>query len=311
MNSFRNRAFRPSDRPRVASATRPLAGPAPTRAVRAWALPLAVLAALLLAGPLLGQVEPFDLEDPPAATATRGSLVGAFFVSRKTDPITNEESVELLGSLVIWFLLVLSVVSVGLIGHLALTNQRKAIVPPGVSEEVARLVKSGKFKEVIELTGADQSFLSQILHAGLAEASHGFSAVVRAVEQTAEELTTNLLRRIEYLNVLGQVSPMIGLFGTVYGMILAFHAIVQTGGNADPILLAGGISTALTTTFWGLVVAIPALAGYAILRNRIDAYTTEATLVAEELLNHFRPKPRSRGGARPSGSAPPAEAASR
>jgi biopolymer transport protein ExbB len=90
---------------------------------------------------------------------------------------------------------------------------------------------------------------------------------------------------------------MIGLFGTVYGMILAFHAIVQTGGNADPILLAGGISTALTTTFWGLVVAIPALAGYAVLRNRIDAYTTEATLVAEELLNHFRPKPRPRGAA--------------
>ena len=121
------------------------------------------------------------------------------------------------------------------------------------------------------------------------------------MEQTSDELTTNRLRRIEYLNVLGQVSPMIGLFGTVYGMILAFQAIVATGGNADPVMLAGGISTALTTTFWGLVVAIPALAGYAIVRNRIDAHTTEATLAAEELLNHFRPRPATRAP-RPSGA---------
>ncbi|MHC4992195.1 MAG: MotA/TolQ/ExbB proton channel family protein, partial [Planctomycetota bacterium] len=147
----------------------------------------------------------------------------------------------------------------------------------------------------LELTGADMSFFGRVMHAGLNEASHGFPSVIRAVEQTSEELTTNMLRRIEYLNVLGQVSPMIGLFGTVYGMILAFHAIVQTGGNADPILLAGGISTALTTTFWGLVVAIPALAGYAIVRNRVDAYTTEATLVAEDLLNNFRPRANQRG----------------
>ncbi len=109
-------------------------------------------------------------------------------------------------------------------------------------------------------------------------------------------MTTIRLRRIEYLNVLGQVSPMIGLFGTVYGMILAFQAIVAAGGNADPVLLAGGISTALTTTFWGLVVAIPALTGYGIIRNKIDELTTEATMAAEELVNQFRPKAKTPPG---------------
>ena len=94
--------------------------------------------------------------------------------------------------------------------------------------------------------------------------------------------------------MLGQVSPMIGLFGTVYGMILAFQAIVATGGTADPGLLAGGISTALTTTFWGLAVAIPTLAAYGIIRNQVDELTTEATLTARELLNHFRPKSSSK-----------------
>ena len=224
-----------------------------------------------------------------APAAADRSFAGAFFFSRKFDPLTGEKRLEVLGSLIIWFLLALSMVSIGLIGHMALTNQRRSIVPHGVVEEVKRLLRSEKYREVLALTEREASFFSQILQAGLREASHGYAAVIRSLEQTSDELTTNRLRRIEYLNVLGQVSPMIGLFGTVYGMILAFHAIVVAGGNADPILLAGGIGTALTTTFWGLIVAIPALAGYAIVRNKIDALTTEATLAAEELLNQFRP----------------------
>ncbi|MHC4991779.1 MAG: hypothetical protein ACYTGC_12440, partial [Planctomycetota bacterium] len=90
--------------------------------------------------------------DGGASREPAGSLIGAFFVSRKTDPVTNERSVELLGSLVIWFLLALSIMSIGLIGHLALTNQRKAIMPPGVTEEVARLIRIGKYRQVLELT---------------------------------------------------------------------------------------------------------------------------------------------------------------
>ena len=155
---------------------------------------------------------------------------------------------------------------------------------------------------MLDLTRVDRSFFSQVLHAGLSEAGHGFSAVIRSLEQMSDELTTNLLRRTEYLNVLGQVSPMIGLFGTVYGMILAFQAIVIAGGNADPVLLAGGIGTALTTTFWGLVVAIPALSAYAVVRNKIDALTAEATLVAEEMVNQFRPR---QAGKPPTASAQP------
>jgi biopolymer transport protein ExbB len=261
-------------------------------------------------GPARGQDDAgFDIDGPADRSGARadpeetgsaerrapgGSLVSAFFVSYQTDPVSGEESVELLGSMIIWLLLFLSVLSIGLMGNLAMANRRRTIVPQGVLEEVTRLIRGGKFREVLDLTSVDRSFYSQVLHAGLSEASHGFSAVLRALEQSSEEMTTGRLRRVEYLNVLGQVSPMIGLFGTVYGMILAFQAIVLTGGNADPILLAGGISTALVTTFWGLIVAIPALAAYAIIRNRIDEFTTEATLHAEEMLNQFRPRPSAR-----------------
>lgn len=223
-------------------------------------------------------------------TAVDQSFADQFFIARKTDP-GREKRIELLGSFIIWFLLALSILSIGLIVNLAMTNQRKTIVPPGIVDESRRLLSSGDYRGALEFTGRDPSDFSRILHAALKDAGHGFATVLRSLEQTADEVATVRLRRIEYLNVLGQVSPMIGLFGTVYGMILAFQAIVIAGGNADPVLLAGGISTALTTTFWGLVVAIPALAGYGIIRNKIDELSTEATITAEELLKQFRPKP--------------------
>ena len=227
---------------------------------------------------------PAIAQDGSAGDSHR-SFAGAFFVSQGQDG-----SLEILGSLIIWFLLILSLVSIGLIGYMTLTNQRKAIIPDGVVDAVRELFKAGDFKEAIKLTDQEESYFSHVLRAGLVEAGNGYSAMIRGLELASDEETTQRLRKIEYLNVLGQVSPMIGLFGTVYGMILAFQAIVISGGEADPIALAGGIGTALTTTFWGLVVAIPALAGYAIVRNRIDALTTEATHTAEQLINQFRPK---------------------
>ena len=212
------------------------------------------------------------------------SFASAFFISRNAD-----NSIEMLGSLIIWLLLVLSIVSIGLIVSMTMSNHRRTILPEGVVEVVRKHLEAGRFKDAIEVTEREESFFSRIMNAGMKESPHGYGAIIRGLEQTADEQTTIRFRKIELLNVLGQVSPMIGLFGTVYGMILAFQAIVVSGGNADPVMLAGGIGTALTTTFWGLVVAIPALAGYAIIRNRIDELTTEATLEAEGLLGRFRP----------------------
>lgn len=238
---------------------------------------------------------------PGAGTAASGSATGdatqsfarAFFVSTKISPGSNERRVELLGSLIIWLLLLLSFGSIGLIGYMALTNQRKSILPDALAKEVKAMLRQGKYREVLDLTRLDDSYFSQVLHAALRDANHGFAVMLRNLEQASEEHTANRFRRIEYLNVLGQVSPMIGLFGTVYGMILAFQAIVVAGGNADPVLLAGGIGTALTTTFWGLVVAIPALSGYAVVRNKIDALTAEASLAAEDIVAQFRPRPQN------------------
>ena len=227
-----------------------------------------------------------------AQTSDR-SFGEAFFISRR-----NDGSVELLGSAVTWLLLFMSICSIGIMVHLALANRRPSVLPDAFVLKIRAHIKKKKFQHAIDAAAKDDSYLGKILVAAFKEAKFGFPAMIRSLEQTADELATKRLRRIELLNVLGQVSPMIGLFGTVYGMILAFGAIVAAGGSADPVALAGGIGTALTTTFWGLVVAIPALSGYAIIRNKIDELTVEATIQAEELLNSFRPR-------RPSQTPPP------
>jgi len=236
----------------------------------------------------------------PAAMATAApatsssSFASAFFVSRNADG-----SLERLGSGVIWLLLAMSIVSMGLIGAMAMANRRKTILPETLTSDLRDRIERGDYKEAIEIAKGSDSFLGRVLSAAMAAAPRGASAMTKVMHQHAQELTTRRFRRVELLNVLGQISPMIGLFGTVYGMILAFQAIVASGGTADPVMLAGGIGTALTTTFWGLVVAIPALAGFAVLRNRIDELTVEATIQAEELLAIFdapapKPAPRRR-----------------
>jgi biopolymer transport protein ExbB len=220
------------------------------------------------------------------------SFAEAFFVSRR-----NDGSLEMLGSAVTWLLLLMSMFGIGLIVHLSLANRRSTVLPDDLVKNIRSNIKKKKFQTAIDLASRDDSYVGRILVAAFREAKFGFPAMMRALEQTADELATKRLRRIELLNVIGQVSPMIGLFGTVYGMILAFGAIVAAGGSADPVALAGGIGTALTTTFWGLIVAIPALSGYAIIRNKIDEITVEATIEAEEIVNSFRPRSRSNGHA--------------
>ena len=213
------------------------------------------------------------------------SLFEAFFVQRHAD----SGSIELLGTAIIWLLLALSAVCIGLIISIALDTNKEKILPESTLKAARSALAKADYESGLQAVSSDDSFFARVLHAALLDAKSGFGSMIRGLDQTAEELTIKRLRRVEPLNVIGGVAPMIGLFGTVYGMILAFREIVASGGTPNPVGLAAGIGTALTTTFWGLVVAIPALAGYALLRNKIDALTVEATREAEELINRFKP----------------------
>jgi len=217
---------------------------------------------------------------------TSVSIFEAFFIQR--NPATRE--VELFGSLIVWVLLALSVVVVALILRFVAESKRERILPHELHAEVLKAVDAGEREKAQRLIDDEPSYFSRVLGACLREAHAGYAPMLRALELATEEFTARRLRRIEPLHVIGSVAPMLGLFGTVYGMILAFREIVAAGGSPDPVGLAAGIGTALTTTFWGLIVAIPALAAHALLRNTIDARTSEASLEIEDILSRFRPR---------------------
>lgn len=187
---------------------------------------------------------------------------------------------------IIW---AISIVTVALIVKYAIAIRRSNILPEDVRDQIKEMFDNKQYREVIEVTEEEPSFLSYIVHAALSDASHGYGAMERSMEEASEEQTTKMLRGIEWLNLIGNVGPMLGLLGTVWGMINVFFQIVEKGGMPNPDELAGGIGVALVTTMLGLAVAIPALSAYSILRNRIDALTSEAVMASQELISTFRP----------------------
>jgi biopolymer transport protein ExbB len=188
-----------------------------------------------------------------------------------------------------WLLWLLSTATLAIIIMYFIQIRRANIMPDEVHMQIQQYFEERNYRDAIEMTAAEPSQLSYMVHAALSEASHGYGAMERAMEEASEERTTKLLRNIEWLNLIGNVAPMLGLMGTVWGMILAFFQIVEKGGQPVPEDLAKGIGTALVTTLLGLAVAIPALAVYAVMRNKIDALASETMLASQDLISNFRP----------------------
>lgn len=215
-----------------------------------------------------------------------------FFYAASTLP-DGSVRVEWIGSAIIWLLLATSIVSVWMIISGALAHSESSMVAgAGVPSAAGRAGDAGR--GALDALAAHASDAGRIAQAAAGAWGRGRRERVDAAERAAEECAARRLRRLEPLHVLAQVSPMIGLFGTVYGMIVAFQSVAASGGQADPALLAGGIGTALVTTFWGLVVAVPALLAYALLRNRIDAALARAL---ESVLAMAQDAPDAGGGA--------------
>ncbi|MFA7238346.1 MAG: MotA/TolQ/ExbB proton channel family protein, partial [Phycisphaeraceae bacterium] len=145
---------------------------------------------------------------------------------------------SLFGSAQIWLLIGMSIATVALIINFSLANRRLTIVPVDTVAELEGLLTDKKFREAIDAAGADPSIFGQMMHAALSEASNGYGAMERALEETGDLESTKRVRAMEWLNVMGAIGPMIGLFGTVYGMIVAFQSIVAAAGKPSPTDLA-------------------------------------------------------------------------
>lgn len=188
--------------------------------------------------------------------------------------------------LFLWFL---SIVMVALIVQVMLNVRRSTIVPVDLRQRITEMFQNRQFSEIVQLTASDPSYLAGLISAALAEAPRGYHAMEKALQEAADDRTTRYLRSVEYLNLLGNIAPMIGLLGTVLGMIMAFFVIVEMGGIPNPGMLADALGVKLVCTFVGLVVAIPSLTVYGLIRNRIDILCTEGLMAAQSMISTLRP----------------------
>jgi biopolymer transport protein ExbB len=181
-----------------------------------------------------------------------------------------------IGHVIVFF----SILMTAIIIDAAVGLRRNLFMPPGLAEEVHRCLAEHKGQELRTVCRAHPSFLSTVLLAGAEELSSAqWAPVEKAMEDTAAEQTARISRRVEYLSVISTLAPMLGLMGTVWGMILAFMEFEQ---KANPQIseLAPGIYKALVTTLQGLAVAILSIGALAFFRRRIDDLAMESTLLA-------------------------------
>ncbi len=185
------------------------------------------------------------------------------------------------GVSIMLFLIALSVTAAYLVIDHLFTIRRREIMPDGLAEHVRELLQAGRVSEADQACREHPSFLAFVLLNGIAEVDGGWDAVEKAVEDATAEQAARLFRKIEYLSVLANIAPMVGLLGTVTGMIMCFHRVAISQGTAGAADLAEGIYQALVTTVAGLLIAIPALGAFAIFRNRVDQFVAEAAYLAQ------------------------------
>jgi biopolymer transport protein ExbB len=157
------------------------------------------------------------------------------------------------------------------------------ILPARQLRAIEELIRAGRIAELRSFVERDDTLVSIALRAALAH--DGSRAAMReAAEMAASESVAAWFRRIEPLNIIGNLGPLVGLAGTVWGMIIAFTSLGAAGGNAGPADLSLGISKALFHTLLGLCLAIPCLITFGFYRNIIDRHCTRAMVLASELV---------------------------
>jgi biopolymer transport protein ExbB len=195
------------------------------------------------------------------------------------------------GISILILLLALSITAAYLVFDQFMTLRRNEILPSGLAEAVRQALLTGRVAEADAACRRSPSVLGFVLHNGLSEWEFGWSHVEKAMEDALAEQSARLMRRIEYLSVIGNIAPMVGLLGTVTGMIFAFQQVAGSQGAAGAADLAEGIYQALVTTVGGLVVAIPSLGAFAVFRNRVDGLIAEAAYESQHALGPIKRRP--------------------
>lgn len=191
-------------------------------------------------------------------------------------------------------ILLLSIYFVSTVSRLFIEMRQKVAAPPELTDELNELLQKREFKEIYAVVKDDTTFFSRLLATGISELPNGLAEARDSMERVGEAVTVEMERKISMLAVLGTLGPMIGLLGTLKGMIASFSVIALSDVQLKASQVAGGISEALLLTFEGVALSVPAIYFYAVFRNRVSAISVATLLQADEFLRHFAHAARSK-----------------
>ena len=183
----------------------------------------------------------------------------------------------------IWFLLAASIIAVALIIERSFSLRTAKIIPPQLFEQVIDMYRRQGVSEAVLERLAKDSPLGAVLAAGLRNHKASRYVMKEAIEEAGRAVAHELERFLTTLGTIATAAPLLGLFGTVIGMIEIFGSQSPTGSN--PQQLAHGISIALYNTAFGIAIAIPALIFYRHYKNKVDTFVVEMELQASKLVD--------------------------
>jgi len=192
-------------------------------------------------------------------------------------------------------ILVMSIVFVAKLFNQMTAIRQQNIAPQKLIEDCEELLKAKDYAGIYRLVKADESLLGNLLTAGLTELQFGLPEAREAMDRAGEVTMANMEKNISLLAVFGTLGPMIGLLGTLKGMIASFSVIALSDTQLKASEVAGGISEALLLTFEGVALSVPAIFFYSFLKNRILAYSAEAMLMADLFIRRLNAMYRGRG----------------
>jgi biopolymer transport protein ExbB len=183
-------------------------------------------------------------------------------------------------------LLLLSIYFTALVIRLFMEYRISEAVPTTLVERLEAAIRDKKFQDAYDACKDNDSFLARLVRTGIANLPNGRQEAKESMQGTAEEIVTTYEMKISYLAIIGTLGPMIGLVGTIWGMIMSFSEIANAvDAQPRPAKVAEGISTALFITLEGVSLSVPAIFFFAFFRNRIAQMTMEATRVADRTIN--------------------------
>jgi biopolymer transport protein ExbB len=275
-----------------------------TRRPLAWAgLTLAWLLVLALvpSATLQGQ-EP--KKDAPAEKAAAPAAAAPVAEAAKAPDNMLTWAIKASGPIGIG-IVILSVVFMAMVIRFFMEFRVSEAVPPALIDKLELAIKDRKFQDAYDACRDDNSFLAKMVRTGIANLPNGRAEAKEAMNETSNEVVITMESRISYLATIGTLGPMIGLVGTLMGMIDSFQTIA-TSGDSQPRSneVARGISTALFITLEGVSLAVPAIFFYAFFRNRIAMIALEATKVADRTIGAFYTAAKVAPGAKPAAGTP-------